>query len=97
MIYREQGSLLQKNPTDYSPAGLEGSSFSGFLAQQELVNPAFFTVFDQFIAGGAAKGLKIRDGTWIGCQNFEGSAGRNVFQGLFSLENREGTIQPFCV
>jgi hypothetical protein len=87
----------QKNPANTWPAGLEGKAGSGLLAQQELVNTTFFTVFHKLITGGAAKSLEISDGTGVGCQDFKGSACRNVVQSFFRPKNRERTIQSFCV
>jgi hypothetical protein len=49
-----------KKPVSATLAGLEGgATLSGLLLNKKLVNAALFAVFQQFISGGAGKGLEI--------------------------------------
>ena len=67
------------------------------LLDQEIVNAAFFAVFDQFIAGGARKRLEIGHGARVRGQDLQGLARFEFFQCLLGLEDGERAIQPFRV
>jgi len=80
---------------------LDGPGHLPWLARgmldQETINIVLDGMLDEFVPGLAAKCLKIRDRTGVGRQDFEGPAGRYVFQGFSGLEDGQGTIHSFCV
>ena len=74
-----------------------GAALSGLFSEKKRVNAALFTVFQQFISGGAGKCLEIGYRTRVGGEYFQGSTIGDVLQGFLGLEDRERTIQSFCI
>jgi hypothetical protein len=60
----------------------------GRAPQNEPQNPIFFIVFDDGVAGGAAKRVEIVDGAWVRGQDFQGPTGWHIGHGLFGFEDR---------